>query len=324
MNLGRNFVWLVAGILAVGSSVPVSAQEWAGSGRVTGTVTDPEGQPIKDAKVQFLMWPDREAGPPPMVTNKKGKFSFLGIKGGSWIVVVEADQYRPWESPLPVEVYSSGVSEAVEVVLEPMPAEELQAVRRYEASQHLEKGDELAEQGDLVGARAEYERALEQLGDEDDPVALAAIASTYLNEGETESAKAALRQSLAINPDHVASLKAMCAIEAAEGRVDEAEAMLARMPADEPIHPTTLINIGMTHYNQGEMEEAKPFLDRALAQEPKIPVAYYYRSLVELSLGDTVAARNDLERFVELAPDHPQAAEANEYLSHLREGSDER
>ena len=84
----------------------VAAQDWSGSGRVRGKVTGPDGKPIAGAKVYYRMVENPEAGPPPFITNKSGAFSFLGLKGGAWLVGVEADGFKPWSSPAPVEVYS--------------------------------------------------------------------------------------------------------------------------------------------------------------------------------------------------------------------------
>jgi tetratricopeptide (TPR) repeat protein len=319
----RFMVVVILALVGCAFTVPAGAQDWSGSGRVTGTVKSTDGSPIKGAMVYYRMLSDLEAGPPPFTTNKKGRFSFLGIKGGRWVVRVEADGYHSWETPLPVDVYSSGVSESVNAVLEPIPQQELTELARYRANQHLEQGDELARGGDLAGARGEYEKAMVELETPDHPVALAAIAATHVNEGNLEEAKAALEKALTIDDSHVDSLKAMCAILAAEGRVDEAETMLARIPDDLAVHPTTLINVGMAHYNRGEADAAKPFLDRAILHFPETAIAYYFRGLVALSLGTVEDAKTDFEKYLELAPEHANAAEAREYLSYLTGASED-
>ena len=48
-----------------------------------GVVLDHEGNPVQGAEVFYEMLQDRQSGPSPFVTNKKGQFSFLGLKGGS-------------------------------------------------------------------------------------------------------------------------------------------------------------------------------------------------------------------------------------------------
>jgi tetratricopeptide (TPR) repeat protein len=309
---------ILATVLAL-AAAPAVAQEWSGTGRITGLVTDDEGNPVQGAEVSYQMLEDRSVSPPPFVTNKKGKFSFLGIRGGQWIVVVEAEGFYKWTSPEPVEVYSTGVNEKLEAQLERIPEEELLARKRYEANQNLKKGDELRKAGKLEAAREEYQAALATLEERDHPVVLSAIADTYLRAGEPEKARTYLDQALAINPDHPGSLEGMAAIKAAAGEYQEAEELIGRLSDDTRIHPTTLLNIAMGHYNAGEMEPARGLLDTLISQNPDVNLAYYLRGLVALNLNDVETARSDLEHFIANAPaDDPKVAEAQEYLGYLQ------
>lgn len=314
MALRRMLFVVVALVLAGGQAL---AQDWSGSGRVRGTVMDQDGNPIVGAQVHYRMVADRESGPPPMVTDKKGRFSMLGVKGGMWLVGVEADGYQTWMSPAPVEVFSTGVSPPVEVVLEALPMEELVARSRAEANAFLEAGDDLLTNGDAAGARAQYDKALELLEEVDFPVVYTAIANTYLSEGDMKAAEAQADLALAIDDNWVDALKVKCAIAAAEGRLEEAETLLARIPEDEVVHQNTLVNIGLAHFNNGEMEEALVFLDRTIRDHPDFGQVYYFRGLVNLNLNDAAAAKADFERFLELEPDSAQAVEAKEYLGYL-------
>ena len=176
-----------------------------------------------------------------------------------------------------MDVYSSGVSEPVEVEMERIPQEELVARSRYEANTFLQDGDAKADEGDFAGARAEYEKALGQLEESDFPVVLSSIAATYMNEGNIDQAKATLERSLALDPAHVPSLKTMCAIAAAEGNLAYAEELLAKIPEDEVMHPTTLMNMGLANFNEGNMEQAKVYMDRTVRDHPEVGTTYYYR-----------------------------------------------
>jgi Tfp pilus assembly protein PilF len=321
MNARRAISLLFAGLLLIGLAGEVCAQDWSGSGRVRGKVTGPDGKPIAGAKVYYRMVENPEAGPPPFITNKSGAFSFLGLKGGDWMVGVEAEGFQPWSSPVPVEVYSTGVSEPVEVKLEPLPAQVVEALKRDEASGILKAGDALSAKGDFAGARAEYEKALAKVTDADKPIIYAAIGGTYVNEGKVDDARRAYEQALAINPDHIESLKGMCNIVAYQGDMALADELFARIPAAEPIHPNILITMAMGHFNQGDTEAAKALLDRAVRDAPQDALSHYYRGLTELSLGDNDAARADLARSLELDPNHREAANARDFIAQLGGGS---
>jgi Tfp pilus assembly protein PilF len=321
MTARRAFCLLIAGLLMAGLAGEVAAQDWSGSGRVRGKVTGPDGKPIAGAKVYYRMVENPEAGPPPFITSKSVTFSFLGLKGGAWLVGVEADGYQPWTSSIPVEVYSTGVSDPVEVKLEPLPDEVLAAIVRDNASLTLKAGDALAATGDFAGARVEYEKALAAVADADKPIIFTAIGATYVNEGKVDEARGAYEQALAIDPDHVESLKGMCNIVAYKGEMALADELYARIPADEPIHPNILITMAMGHFNQGDTETSKALLDRAIRDFPQDALAHYYRGLTELSLGDNDAARADLERSLELDPNHREAANARDFVGQLGGGS---
>jgi len=312
---------MIAGLLMIGLAGEVAAQDWSGSGRVRGKVTGPDGKPVAGAQVYYRMVENPEAGPPPFTTNKSGSFSFLGLKGGDWMVRIEADGYKPWSSGVPVEVFSTGVSDPVEARLEPLPVEVLAAIARDEATGILKAGDALSAKGDHAGARAEYEKALAAVLEADKPIIYAAIGGTYVNEGKIDDARRSYEAALAINPDHIESLKGMCNIVAYQGDMALADQLYGRIPEAEPIHPNILITMAMGHFNQGDTAAAKALLDRAIRDFPNDALSHYYRALTELSLGDNDAARADLARSLELDPNHREAANARDFLSQLGGGS---
>jgi Tfp pilus assembly protein PilF len=314
-------VLVIAGLLLIGVAVESAAQDWSGSGRVRGKVTGPDGKPIAGARVYYRMLENLDAGPPPFPTNKSGTYSFLGLKGGDWMVRVEADGFKPWSSSVPVEVFSTGVSDPVDAQLEPLPDEVLAAIARDNARLNLKAGDALSAKGDFAGARVEYEKALAAVADADKPIIFAAIGATFLNEGKIDDAKQAYEQALAIDSGHVESLKGMCNIVAYQGDMALADQLYARIPAAEPIHPNILITMAMGHFNQGDTDAAKALLDRAIRDAPQDALSFYYRGLTELSLGENEAARADLARSLELDPNHREAANARDFIKQLAGGS---
>jgi Tfp pilus assembly protein PilF len=315
MKYTKLIMVVVLATLIVSVGTPdVFAQAWSGAARVKGVVKDIDGNPIKGAKVTLVFINDRQTGPPALTTDKKGRFSMLGLRGGSWWVKVDAEGFKWWTGPH--ELFSHSAPETLVVQLEPLPDEVIRAQKQFKAQGRLDKAKELIAKGDVEGARAEYNAALEELEEIDHPVVLSALANTYIQEGNLDKASEILEKSLAINPDHTASLKALTAVVASRGNVERAEELFAKLPADEPVHPNTTMNLGMAHYNKGEMEQAKEYLDRTVRDHPDVPLAYYFRGLIDLSL-EPESAKVDFEKFIELAPDLPQASEAREYLKYL-------
>lgn len=307
-------VAVVTALVVTMGAQDVFAQAWSGAGRAKGVVTDHEGNPVKGAKVELVMILDRDTGPPALTTDKKGKFSKLGLRGGTWWVRVNADGFKLWSGPY--EIYSHSAPDNLEIELEPLAEEVLRAQKQFKAQDRLDKAKQLVAAGDVEGARTEYNAAIAELEEVDHPVVLAVLASTYMGEGDLDKATEILEQSLAIGPEHAPSLEALAAIKASQGDAESAEALLAKIPADVSVHPNTTMNLGMARYNKGEMDTALTYIERTIRDHPDVFLAYYFRGLINLSLEPT-AAIPDFKKVIEMAPDSTQAAEAQEYLTYL-------
>src|SRR5262245_30033560 len=81
-----------ATLLLVAGAGPAPAQI---SGRVSGTIKDEAGQPIKGATVtaDFLSSTDLPAGTAP--TDDKGRFSMVGLRFGEWEFKFSAPGFMP-------------------------------------------------------------------------------------------------------------------------------------------------------------------------------------------------------------------------------------
>src|SRR4029077_12083129 len=76
--------------LAVALAAAASAQT---AGRITGTIKDPDGKPIKGATVRAT----NEAVNARMTstTDDKGRFAMIGVRSGTWVIVAEAPNFVP-------------------------------------------------------------------------------------------------------------------------------------------------------------------------------------------------------------------------------------
>lgn len=327
-------------------ALPASAQDWVGKMRISGTVTDQDGNPIEGAEV--TIYKDQEGrGPKPIITKKNGKWGFLGIAFGNWTVVVMAEGKMPSQGTVPV----GNNMKPIQVRLKDIPPELLYNEKALEAKKMLEEGNLLLAGGDPAAARAKYEEGMDILDPEFHPLVLSAIGESYKAEENLPKALEAFDKALALTPDNtqillskaqahygmgdkeaaISGLKTVVEIEpdnkmatqvltemlVAEGRLEEAEPYIAMLGGDVKLDPNALLNVGIDHYNAGEMDEALVQFDRVVAENPEMPEAYYYRGLVYLGRGDNDSARGDLERFLELDPGNAKAQEAKDFLSYL-------
>jgi tetratricopeptide (TPR) repeat protein len=296
-------------------ALSVSAQQWSGTGRVSGVITGPDGTPVSGAKVTYRVAEEPEAGPEPFLTDDKGEYRFAGLKSGNWVITVEAEGFLPIP-PQKTFVYAT-MNDALRIQLEPIPEEVLRAQKQAQTNKILLRGDQLRAEGKLEEAREAYTEALAKLEEPEQPLVLAALADILLHEGQTEAARQHLARALEIEPGNVPSGIGMMAILLEDGKEAEAEQLLAQLPAEQPVPAAILMRLAQHHYNGDDMEGAKRILDRTLRDHPDTAIAYYFRGLTELNLNLVDTARADLARFLELAPDHPEAAAARDVLGYL-------
>jgi hypothetical protein len=76
--------------LALALAAAASAQT---AGRITGTIKDPDGKPIKGATVRATN--DAVNARITSTTDDKGRFAMIGVRSGRWMIVAEAPNFLP-------------------------------------------------------------------------------------------------------------------------------------------------------------------------------------------------------------------------------------
>lgn len=326
---------------------PAAAQDWAGKGRVRGTVKDEAGKPIQGASVTLRYDRAPDTGPEAIQTNDEGIWGFMGLASGAWRVLIEKDGYVPSEGVF--EVSQVGAGARINVTLRPAVVEQVDT-RGQEALAAIEAGNTLLTSGKPAEARAKYEEAISKLEPENHAPILQGIASTYLAEKNPAQAVAVLERALALDAQNLdlkrelaralyesgnrdrsiamleeivgstqdtASLKLLIDLLVLGGREADAQKYMAQLPAGEKVSVDTVLNAGIKFYNEGKLDQALAQFDRAVQENADAPEPYYYRGLVHLAGGRNPQAAADLKKFLELAPQHDKAAEAREFLKHL-------
>jgi tetratricopeptide (TPR) repeat protein len=225
---------LVALVVLTVSSGRSSAQDWSGGARVTGLVQSLDGEDLPGAMVALRVADRPEEGPPPVVTDKRGRWSLTGLAPGRWEITFQADGYlssQGW-----VTIPESGRVEPVEVELRSLREV---SPRFYEGNpstirRWLEKGNELLRQGYYPEARKEYAKALPVMPPESRPEVLRAVARAYFLEGNPDPAVRALQHALLIDPRDGTSRQLFMALLEGQGRRQEAEELLSRLDREGP------------------------------------------------------------------------------------------
>jgi tetratricopeptide (TPR) repeat protein len=328
MRQRQLFVFFVIAALFV-AALPLSAQSWAGRGRLQGEIRDEQGKPIEGAKITLRQGNDRvdpsKDGPKPVNTSKNGKWSILGLAQGAWGILIEKQGYMPSEGQ--VQVNEFAVAQPLNITLKkPTQQQQQQAEKAAEPSGNakakaaIEQGNALLAQSKYAEARAQYEQALATL-ETDDPVLKASIqrtvARTWFEEGKTDQAIDTLKRVLEVKPDDVETLQLISTLLVSAGREKEAEAYMAKLPAGTKVDPNSLLNLGIKAYNEKDLNGALDKFNRVVQDNPDLATAYYYRGLTYLGLNKTAEAKADFEKVLQLDPNHPNAEEVREYIKAL-------
>ena len=316
----RVSIALLAGVLL---ATAVSAQVWAGRGRLSGTVEDPDGNPVEGASVKLTL---EGAGPDDATTNRRGRWALAGLRSGDWTALVSKAGYIPTEHAVFINEYATSSDRVVlRTTLEPggssmtdgsaaglVDDEAAEAARKL-----LESGNALIGQEDFEGAIAAFDGALPSLPDGAKAAVLITIAQNQVRLERDEEAVASLEQALALAPDNVNALQLMSRRLTVMGRAEEAKAFLERLPEDLQADPEILLREGVDLYNKNDLEGALAKFDALVEAAPDSADAYYYRGLANMATGQNEAAAADFRRLLELQPEGEKAEEAKQFAEYL-------
>ncbi|HVT57729.1 MAG TPA: tetratricopeptide repeat protein [Thermoanaerobaculia bacterium] len=312
-------------------SVPLRAQAWAGKGRLQGLIKDQQGHPIEGAKVTLRPGaPPVKAeapGPAPLTTNKEGKWTILGLTGGSWGVLIEKDGYMVSEGQIQVNEFGSVPPIIIELKPAPkeVPREPSEAQKKaQQAVELIQQGNAALQAGQTAEAREAYLKSLDLLEPANKPDVLRAIARTYYDEAskaktkqeknaKLEEAIGALKQALAIKPDDSDAAQLLASALMDVGKQAEAQTYIA----GKKISADTLISVGIKFYNDKKLDKALEQFSRAVQENPQLADAYYYRGLVYLNMSKVPEAKADFQKLLEIDPNSKFAPEVREYLKSL-------
>ncbi len=172
--------------------------------------------------------------------------------------------------------------------------------------------------GDTASAKAKFQQALEL-----DPQMVNAyimLGSISLSEGKLAEAEAMASKILAIESTNNNALRirydALRRLGDAEGARQALEALIE---ADPEWVSNELFNHAADLYNNDEMADAAVALKKVIEARPDDAPALFLLGMAEYNLGDFENAKQHLGMFVELAPDHADAALAREILAYAPE-----
>ena len=283
---------------------PVLAQ--MGTGRVSGTVRDPAGNPIEGATITA------QAGDSARVleatSDDSGRWAILGFRSRAYDFSVQAPGFMPYNYQAPMK--QAGKNPDMDLVLEPAQMGQSAGT----GGGLLAEAQELHQAGRFEEALVKYDEVLAQ-----DPT----VYQINLNRGAVfrelnrlDEAKVAYQRVLEEEQDNPGAHVALADMAVKDGDLDTAvthfEAAISA--TDDEIIP---FNVAQIYFQNGEMDKAIEFYAEASDRrmdwaEPHLQIAMVY-----LNRGDMTAAAEHLEMAIEVEPDSDAATRAEQILAAL-------
>ena len=178
-------------------------------------------------------------------------------------------------------------------------------------------------QGVAASQRGDDERAVERFrrASSLDPELAAAYsgeATILYNEARYDEAEAALEKLFALDPQNQQGRRMSFLVhDARDDQTKAAEALEAYLAVDKDGAVDLMYQRADMDFRDGNRAKAIAALERILELSPNMARAHYTLGLCHMS-ADQSKAKQHLERFIELAPEDPEVASAEEMLSYLK------
>ncbi|HKT80396.1 MAG TPA: carboxypeptidase regulatory-like domain-containing protein [Vicinamibacterales bacterium] len=292
----------------------VFARQAAAQAKITGTVVDDAGKPIKAATVTA------ESGNMGQsftaTTDDKGKFTMIGLRPGAWHVTASAPGYLPEAGdvqlrsgnnanpPMTIAVRRSG---AMMGALGNISAKDLQAdLAAADALFSQQKWDESIAAYRAILAKAPSLSAINLQ-----------IASAYRAKKDFTSAIAVYTDLLGVEPDNQKAIIGLSEANAAKGDSAAAESVLLKAAQNPEVGSEVFFELGELSQAKGDVAASVSWYQKASAADPSWGKPLYRLGENAIKQGNKTAAADYMTRAITVDPSSSEAALAKAAIDQL-------
>jgi len=300
---------LMALVLA---ALPAAAQ----TGRISGTVRDTNGQPIKGATVTAEN-PNSAPSSFTATTDERGRYSMIGLKSGAWQITASAPGFQASSGSVPVK--SMGGMPPIDFTLASGgsgPAGVMAGVDTKELQGDLDKAEQLVNAKDYPGAIAVYQEMLAKV-----PALTALhlqIGALYRQQKQYDQAIEAYKKvpDGDTNADKAKIEIGMTLLE--KNDLAGAEATLMEIASSTSANKEVFYNLGEVKFAKGETDEAVKYYQRASDIDPNWGKPLFKLGLARLQKADTAGTIEIMNKLIEVDPNSPEAVQAKGLIEQLK------
>jgi Tfp pilus assembly protein PilF len=320
--VGRNFGRrsLAVCVVALGLSF-VATPAMAQTGQVKGKVVDAKNKPIEGAKITIARADNATTPRFTLNTRRNGDFLQVGIPAGDYVITAEKDgltQSFPVKVGLEMKDVNFTLVPGGEMSKE-AAAKEAERIAAIKGS--FAEGAKLSNEGKFDEAILKFEEVLKEVPK---------CTECYVNIGQVKSlkkdyegAEAAFKQALTLNPDAAEAYNGLATVYNAQKKFKEAQAMSAEASKRAPAgagggNADTLYNQGVIAWNANDFTAASESFAAAIKANPNHAESHFMLGRAYLNLGKLPEAAAEFQAYVKLAPDGPNAKEAQTNVDALK------
>jgi Tfp pilus assembly protein PilF len=310
MRLGSLISTLVAAACALVLAAPAAAQST--SGRISGIVNDENSKPIKAATVAAENSDTNQSFT--ATTDEKGRFTFIGLRPGTWQFTAAAPAYFGDRGSMQIRVGTPNPPIVFALKKSGAPnGGVLGNIQSKDLQNDLLAADLLFNQRKYDESIAAYRAVMERAPTLS--VINLQIGNAFFNKKDYESAVAAYSDLLKVDPNNAKGVVGIAKAELARGDADAAEAALKKA-ADNPAAVSREIydGIGEIEYNRNNIDEAAKWYKKASDLDPSWGKAWYRLGLCAQKKGDTANATTYFKKVLAVDPVSVEAAMAKATL----------
>ncbi|MDX1581995.1 MAG: tetratricopeptide repeat protein [Thermoanaerobaculia bacterium] len=299
-------------VLSIAIAVTITSNLFAvGEARLTGVVTDPQGDPLSNVVITVSAT-EKMTFEKQFETDEEGRFSIFLLDGTiPYRVTFEKEGFATFEDVLKLDLLPQQNHEEIVLGAERPAESEASEDATSPAYVAYNEGVELANAKENAAAIEKFEESVTI--DPELSAGWGALTRVYARTGQWEKTVEAGEKTLDLvgEDEVIASLLADAYAKLGN------EEMAQKYRRMSPANPAILFNEAVPHLNENRDEEAEQLLKQAVSVDDTFAKAHYELGSLYARQGKNEEAKKHLTRYLELEPNGEDAPLAREMVKYL-------